>query len=249
MRDSFCSQGTALTRYAARFNAVEINSTFHRSHRRSTYENWAASVPAEFRFAVKMRRAISHELRLVGMDRELKVFLAEISALGSKLGPLLIQLPPSLVFDPKVASRFFRVIRSDYGNQIACEPRHPTWFSEEADQLLAEYHVTRVAADPARVPEAKEFGGWSGFRYIRLHGSPRMYYSSYSKPYLVELAARLAGRDVETWCIFDNTASGAACENALQVIGTMRGTTDHVDNCAATSRPLASQNLSSHPTS
>jgi uncharacterized protein YecE (DUF72 family) len=218
--NSFSAEGTALTRYAGRFNAVEINSTFYRPHRRSTYENWAASVPAEFRFAVKMRKTVTHELRLVNTDRELEVFLNETSALGPKLGPLLIQLPPSLRFDFGVASRFFRAVRSAFAHQIACEPRHPTWFSEEAGQLLEDYQVTRVAADPARAPEWEESGGWTGFRYIRLHGSPRMYYSSYSKPYLTQLAARLAARGVETWCIFDNTASGAACENALQVIGT-----------------------------
>jgi uncharacterized protein YecE (DUF72 family) len=124
-----------------------------------------------------------------------------------------------LAFDPDVASRFLRVIRSAFGRGLACEPRHPTWFTEEAGELLKAYQVARVAADPARVPQAGEFGGWEGLRYMRLHGSPRMYYSSYSESYLDRLAERLGDSKVETWCIFDNTASGAACENALRLFG------------------------------
>ena len=216
--DSFSGTGTALVRYATRFNAAEINSTFRRQHRRSTYETWAAAVPANFRFAVKLRKSITHQLKLVATEREVDAFLDEVSALGAKLGPLLIQLPPSLAFNPDTANSFFSHLCSHWDRQIACEPRNSTWFAESAGQLLRDYRVARVAADPARIPPAAEFGGWEGFRYIRLHGSPRTYFSSYSKPYLAQLAASLAESNVEAWCIFDNTASGAACENALQVI-------------------------------
>src|SRR3954449_13476072 len=82
-----------LERYGAVFNAVEINSSFYRPHRRATYERWAASVRDGFRFAVKMPKAITHERRLRDAGELLNRFLSEVAGLGPKLGPLLVQLP------------------------------------------------------------------------------------------------------------------------------------------------------------
>jgi uncharacterized protein YecE (DUF72 family) len=216
--EAFPTAGSGLVRYAARFGAAEINSSFHRSHRPSTYERWAASVPETFRFAAKLPKTITHERRLVDVEAQLGAFLDEVLGLGTRLGPLLIQLPPSLAFGPDTARRFLGLLRNRFGGSVACEPRHPTWFENEADGLLQDYEVARVAADPARVPDAAEPGGWPGLVYIRLHGSPRMYYSAYEAEYLDGLAARIARSTVETWCIFDNTTSGAACANALALL-------------------------------
>ena len=83
-----------------------------------------------------------------------------------------------------------------------------------------------MAADPARVPEAGEPGGWPGLVYYRLHGSPRMYYSDYSPAYLDALAASISaarGRGAPAWCIFDNTAAGAATPNALDLLERLEG--------------------------
>jgi uncharacterized protein YecE (DUF72 family) len=215
--DRFPSEGTGLERYAAVFNGAEINSTFYKPHRASTLERWAATVPDDFRFAAKIPKTITHEARLVDTAELFARFVEEMTPLGSKLGPLLVQLPPSLVFDPAVAAAFFAHARGAFTGALACEPRHPTWFEFEADALLRDHHVARVAADPARVPEAARPAGWEGLRYWRLHGSPRMYYSSYEPGYLAELTADLAAGPVEAWCVFDNTVSGAAAANALQV--------------------------------
>ena len=214
----FAEHGTGLERYAGRFDILEINSTFHRPHRPSTFERWADTVPDEFRFAVKLPKKISHELKLVDTDPELKAFLADVSALGHKLGVLLLQLPPSLAFEAGTARIFFELLRSMSCVSCVCEPRHPTWFEDEAHRLLCDYQIGRVAADPARVEAAGETAGWPDLRYIRLHGSPRMYYSSYDKQYLERLRVRLHTSLVDTWCIFDNTASGAACANALELL-------------------------------
>ena len=94
--DRFPEEGTHLARYAARFPAVEINSSFYKPHRPTTYARWAASVPADFRFSVKVPKVATHERRLVDADDVLDSFLAEATQLGDKLGPLLVQLPPSL---------------------------------------------------------------------------------------------------------------------------------------------------------
>jgi uncharacterized protein YecE (DUF72 family) len=216
--ENFSEIGSGLERYAARFAAAEINSSFHRSHKLGTYERWALSVPDGFRFAVKLPKTITHERRLIDTEAQVGAFLDEVAGLGSRLGPLLIQLPPSLPFDPKAARAFLDCLRVRCRGPVACEPRHATWFEEEADCLLRDFEVARVGADPARVPEAAEPGGWPGLVYMRLHGSPRMYYSAYELEYLERLEARLARSSVETWCIFDNTTSGAACANAIELL-------------------------------
>ena len=210
--------GSHLERYGAVLNAVEINSSFYRPHRTATYERWAASVPEDFRFAVKVPKAITHERRLKDVGDLLDRFLSEVGGLGPKLGPLLVQLPPSLTFQPGVADRFLSELRSRVEGSIVCEPRHASWFTPEVEALLDELRIARVAADPAPVPGADEPGGWRGLSYYRLHGSPRIYYSAYSAEYLAAIAevlARDAAAGVETWCIFDNTAAFAATGDAL----------------------------------
>ncbi len=210
--------GSHLERYSAVLNAVEINSSFYRPHRTTTYERWAASVPERFRFAVKVPKAITHEHRLKDADDLLDRFLSEVSGLGPKLGPLLVQLPPSLRFEVGVADTFLTEVRNRVGGPLVCEPRHATWFMPEVEGLLDELRIARVAADPAPVSGADKPGGWRGMSYYRLHGSPRIYYSAYSSEYLAAIAERIASdaaAGVETWCIFDNTAAFAATGDAI----------------------------------
>jgi uncharacterized protein YecE (DUF72 family) len=210
--------GSHLERYGAVFNAVEINSSFYRPHRTATYERWAASVPEDFRFAVKVPKAITHERRLNDVGDLLDQFLSEAGGLGPKLGPLLVQLPPSLTFQSGTADRFLSGLRSRVEGSIVCEPRHASWFTPEVETLLVELRIARVAADLAPVPGADKPGGWRGLSYYRLHGSPKIYYSAYSAEYLAAIAevlARNAATGVETWCIFDNTAAFAATGDAL----------------------------------
>jgi uncharacterized protein YecE (DUF72 family) len=216
----FSPTGTHLERYASVFNAVEINSCFYRPHRFATYERWAASVPADFRFAVKLPKAITHEVRLVRSMSLFERFLAETAGLGGKRGPVLVQLPPSLEFDPGIAIPFFTDLRHRFEGSVVLEPRHPSWFSTEVESLLIDCRVARVAADPARVPEAAQPAGYDRVVYFRLHGSPRVYYSAYPTEDLVRIADILQQRSAQaasTWCIFDNTALGAATADALVV--------------------------------
>jgi uncharacterized protein YecE (DUF72 family) len=212
-------RGTHLQRYAGRLPAVEINSSFYRPHRPATYERWAESVPEAFRFAVKVPREITHGRRLRDVAEPLDRFLSEAGALGAKLGPLLVQLPPSLRFDAAVAEAFFAALRARFAGDVVCEPRHPTWFGDAAERLLSTGRVARVAADPAPAPAAAQPGGWPGLVYYRLHGSPEMYTSNYGDDYLDVLAQTLdaAAQSAPTWCIFDNTIVGAATANALDL--------------------------------
>lgn len=219
IRDRFPEAASGLQRYAGRFDAAEINSTFYRSHRPGTYARWAQETPEGFRFAVKAPRTLTHERRRAEPEDLLDGFLAEARLLGSRLGPVLVQLPPSLAFDPAGAAGFFQALRDRFDGAVACEPRHATWFKAEADALLRRLRVARVAADPMRHPLAGTPGGWPELAYWRLHGSPRMYYSPYEERWLAELAERLrASSAAEVWCVFDNTTSGAAASDALRLL-------------------------------
>ncbi|MCJ8150184.1 DUF72 domain-containing protein [Shinella sedimenti] len=206
----FPEAGTGLERYAAVFDGVEVNSTFYRHHQVKTFERWAASVPEHFRFAVKIPREITHTERLRGIDGLFDAFLNEIRSLKDKLGPLLCQLPPSLEFDATMADEAFAAMRYNHAGMIVVEPRHNSWASEPAESLLQRHAIERVLADPAPVWPETSFD--KPPKYVRLHGSPKIYYSSYSKAGIERFGKRLAD---DSWCIFDNTASGAAIENAL----------------------------------
>jgi uncharacterized protein YecE (DUF72 family) len=220
----FATGGTHLQRYARMLRCAEINSSFHRPHPAMTNAKWAAATPAGFLFAVKVPRTITHDQQLRRARLPLDRFLAETSGLGPKRGPLLVQLPPSLAFDRRVAARFFDLLRSRYEGATVCEPRHPTWFTTDAEQLLVRYRVARVAADPPPAAGAGPPGGWSGIVYYRWHGSPRKYWSRYDAATMSTLADALrAVRASEVWCIFDNTASGAALENARELSVLMHG--------------------------
>jgi uncharacterized protein YecE (DUF72 family) len=217
---AFPCTGSHLERYARALPAVEINSSFYRPHRTATYARWAASVPTDFRFAVKVPRAVTHERRLVDAAEPLAPFLDDIAALGLTLGPLLVQLPPSLRYDGTAVERFFGSLRERFAGEVVCEPRHASWFTDLAEACLSAFRVARVAADPAVVPRAAEPGGWTGLVYIRLHGSPKMYRSAYPPEALDRTAQRLRAALDEgqtCWCIFDNTALGEATANALDL--------------------------------
>ena len=224
---SFPGEGPHLARYARVLGCAEINSSFHRSHRSEVYARWAAATPPGFRFAVKLPRTITHEGRLRRAREPLTRFLAEAAGLGDRLAVLLVQLPPSFAFEARPARRFFDLLGEGFAGAVVCEPRHGSWFTAAADRALVACRVGRVAADPARWPEAAVPGGWLGADgdgrgavvYHRWHGAPRMYWSRYDLAWLRERAARLRQwpPDADCWCVFDNTAGGGAIANALEL--------------------------------
>jgi len=224
VQEHFPRQGSHLQRYAAVFPAVEINTSFYRPHLPATYARWRDSVPPGFRFAVKVPREITHRLRMQEADAALEKFAGEVAHLREKLGCLLVQLPPSLRYDGEVAQAFFRRLRRLADVPLACEPRPLTWVAADAAQMLDRLGVAYVTADPAVAPVPQPVTE-SPLLYIRLHGSPQMYHSPYSQDCLDALAERIGraargGRQV--WCVFDNTASGAAQPNALSLLARLQ---------------------------
>ena len=246
--DRFPADGSALERYAAVFDAVEINSSFHRPHRESTYARWREAVSGNFRFSVKLARTITHDAALERPGPLLDEFLRPVRALRDRFACLLVQLPPKLVFDPSVARRFFTALAAHDVPAVALEPRHPSWFTPEADAFLDRQGIARVAAHPPRAPGGDRPGGSTTFAYWRLHGAPRTYYSSYDQAFLEGLARDVGGCTPRDWCIFDNTAGNAAVHNALDLARRLQAL-DEPDAATLRSRTDAMSRRVSHPES
>jgi uncharacterized protein YecE (DUF72 family) len=220
LRDYFPEGDNLLWRYSRVFNAVEINSSFYKHHKSSTYERWRDEVPENFRFSVKLSRHLTHELKLQVSEHDFDLALQPLFELKEKLGCLLVQLPPSLMFDLKTAPTFFAGLREKYSGLLVLEPRHPSWISQAALNMLKINQVSLVHADPT------PFTAVTKLReelptYLRLHGSPVMYESSYSEMklarYMVEMD-RIRSTGVSPWCIFDNTKFGHATTDALKLM-------------------------------
>lgn len=214
---------TGLQRYAATFDFVEINSSFYRQIRPATYEKWGAEVPDDFSFAVKMHRLVTHYTRLKNTET-LKDFFASVSGLGQKLGAVLVQLPPTLSFDQEIVAPFFGALRRIYQGCAVCEPRHASWSDDGARDLLAAYDIGPVLTEiPGEGDDPLRGAAPAIPLYVRLHGTPRKYYSSYSGEDLRRLADFLAGHEKRRrYVVFDNTAGPAGVRNALELQGLLR---------------------------
>ena len=175
------SEGPSLQRYAARFSAVEINSSFYRPHRPSTYARWADTVPSTFKFAVKIPKAITHVKRLVdvGNAPSRSLWLRFVASAKSWVACSCschrrsdIQLPQT---------HFSSALRRHFAGAVVLEPRNHEWFTPRVEGMLAANGISRAAADPGIQASACEPGGWTGLAYYRLHGWPQVYFSSYSR--------------------------------------------------------------------
>jgi len=213
----FGAGDSMLARYATRFDMVEINSSFYRPHRATTYARWADSVPPDFRFSVKLPRAITHEARLRGCGPALDTFFDAAGALGDRFGCVLVQLPPSLAFDARTAATFFAMLARRWPGRVACEARHASWFTQDAGALLTREGIAGVAADPPRHGDDARPGGATGFAYWRWHGAPEIYYSDYPPSALDAIADAVRAGPTDAWVVFDNTAAGHAVPNAAQL--------------------------------
>ena len=174
-------------------------------------------MPAGFRFSVKAPRTITHEAKLNCSSEVLSAFLEQIEFLREKLGPVLIQLPPSLGFDHARVRKFLSLLRGSFSGDVVWEPRHASWFEDQSNNLLKEFHIARVAADPACVPASARPGGLASLAYFRLHGSPRRYFSAYSSDSLNMLVAQLAvlGEGARFGFFLENPPLGAESRKAL----------------------------------
>lgn len=207
--------------YARVFPTVELNASFYRMQQAATYGKQAAAVPEGFVFAVKAHRSITHEMRLEGVEARWREFVSSAMALGKKLGPVLLQFPPSFRCRPDLLEAFLGERQRDAGEapRLAFEFRHASWFESGILDLLRAHGAAMVLADSSRYPRAP-LEITARFTYLRFHGPEALFASSYSATQLREWARRIrewisGGLDV--YAYFNNDAEGCAVRNALML--------------------------------
>ncbi|HEY0002554.1 MAG TPA: DUF72 domain-containing protein [Actinoplanes sp.] len=210
-----------LEHYAERFDVVEVNNAFYRLPERSTFQQWRDRTPAGFEFAVKMSRYLTHVKRLNDPAEPVARFLERAEALGDKLGPVLLQLPPTLRADldalDKTLSLFPERVR------VVVEPRHDTWFTDDCRRLLERHGAALCWAD-RKGRAITPLWTTAAFGYLRLHEGRARPWPRYGRAALTTWVERLA--DVsQAYVFFNNDPGGAAVIDAgvLAAIAARRG--------------------------
>lgn len=211
--------GKWLEYYATRFDCVELNASFYRMPQEPTIKNWLARAPAGFKFCPKMSRFITQLKKLGDVEEPLALFFERFDHLKSALGPVLVQLPPSLGFHPERTEHFFQLLQPHQGYRFALEARHANWLGQPALDLLRRYHIAFVISQSDGRFPYKEVTT-TDFVYLRFHGPGALYASEYSVEMLSAYASKIKswiqeGRDV--WAFFNNDRAGYAVKNALQL--------------------------------
>lgn len=194
---------------AEHVDTVEINSSFYHPQPRTNYLKWVAETPPDTTFSVKGPKLVTHVKRLRDTEEPLRAFFDSL-ALGTKQGPVIWQLPPSLRFDRRVLEDFLAVLPP---GRHALEPRHESFRTDTYFDLLHEHGVAHVVSDAPTFPCIEAVT--ADFAYVRLHGHDELYISSYDDRALDEWAERIRGWNRDTYVYFDNTMHGAAPYNAL----------------------------------
>ncbi len=215
------TQGKRLLEYYAQsFDCVELNATFYRLPTEKTVQGWAGRTPEGFAFCPKVSRLITHSKRLTGVEDLLQGFLERLSSLESKLGPVLVQLPPNLAFDEPTVRSFAETLdETARGWRFALEARHPSWTKQQALDLLAERSIAWVVADSGDRFVSRE-AVTADFVYLRLHGPEELYSSRYTEEQLHAYADKAAGwlaTGHDVWAMFNNDYQAHAVHNARRL--------------------------------
>lgn len=204
--------------YATHFNTVELNNTFYRLPSEAAFANWHDSTPADFVFAVKVSRFITHIKRLKDAEEPVETFLSRAKALGEKLGPLLYQLPPNMHRNDERLESFLSILPQ--GMEHVFEFRHRSWLEDEVFETLHKYNAGLCVFD---MPDLScPLMTTADFAYIRFHGSTGLYWSCYSDEELAEWAGRLAALSAslkKLYIYFNNDAEAFAVKNAVTLRG------------------------------
>ncbi|BCJ56401.1 histidine kinase [Actinoplanes sp. NBRC 14428] len=206
-----------LERFAGAFATVEINNAFYRLPERDTFARWRARTPDDFCFAVKMSRYLTHIKRLKEPAEPVARFLSRADALGDKLGPVLIQLPPTLKVDvaalDETLSLFPREVR------VAVEPRHDSWWTDDVREVLERHNAALSWADRKGRPMTPL---WltADFAYLRMHEGRAQPWPHYGRASLASWLERLPA--VRTYVYFNNDPGGAAVTDATAMAAMAR---------------------------
>jgi len=200
--------------YTHHFTTVELNNSFYRLPSESAFANWHDSSPANFAFAVKVSRFITHIKRLKNSEEAVEKFVGRAKILAEKLGPLLYQLPPNMHRNDEVLESFLPTLPQ--GMKHVFEFRHQSWLEDKVFQILHKHNVGFCVFDMPSV--SCPLVATDDFAYVRFHGSTGLYYSCYSDEELADWAKRLANLAQNLKAIyiyFNNDAEAFAVRNAI----------------------------------
>lgn len=203
--------------YSTQYNCTEINSSFYRIPLAKTAEKWAATVPDDFLFCTKLYRGITHFKKLKNPEADLQVFFERMAPLQPHLAMVLVQLPPSLAFNPEIVASFYealKIYQPDYN--FALEARHKSWFTDESLLMMSEAGITHVISDAGNFYVGHKTVTTDKV-YIRMHGRNALFSSSYTHNELDELASEIIEylqEELTVFIFFNNTMHGNAVLNA-----------------------------------
>lgn len=224
-KDKFYPEGLKQTSwldyYTQHFNITELNASFYHLPKKQTTEMWNEKVPDDFKFCPKMSRYVTHLKRLNEPEEGFKNFFDVFAPLAKKLGPVLIQLPPSLKFEPDKTEHLYKLCKQQYSDFLfALEVRHDTWMSDESFALMKQYNIAFVISQSAAgFPYTEKVT--AQHVYVRFHGPGKLYASSYTDEQLLHYAHlfkqwKKQGHSV--WAFFNNDVGGYAIDNAKKLI-------------------------------
>jgi uncharacterized protein YecE (DUF72 family) len=215
-----------LAYYAGRYATVENNSTFYRLPSRDTFADWQARIPADFVMTIKASRYLTHIRRLRDPEEPVAKLMAAAAGLGGRLGPVLLQLPPNLTADPGRLEACLAAFGRYHGTgprapdgpgraagiQVAVEPRHPSWWTEEVRQVLAGHGAALCWADQHGRP-VTPLWRTAGWGYLRFHQGAAQPWPRYGPRALRSWMDRLAATwpdEATVYVYFNNDPGGAA---------------------------------------
>jgi uncharacterized protein YecE (DUF72 family) len=205
--------------YSRLFDTVELNNSFYRLPTEAAFDDWRTSTPANFLFSVKASRFITHVKRLKEPEAALETLLTRASCLGSKLGPILFQLPPRWQMNQERLEGLLKLLPPRF--RFVFEFRDPTWITPEIDKLLATYGAAFCIYELAGYHTPLTVT--TDFAYVRLHGPiPQKYQGSYDHVCLQEWSRQIgewAKKLSAVYIYFDNDQAGYAAQNALALKG------------------------------
>lgn len=207
-------QADWLAYYAQRFATVEINATFYRLPKPERFDEWAATVPEGFTFAVKASQYLTHRKRLKDPDEPVATLLERARRLGGALGPVLVQLPPNFKANPERLAQALDAFPSDVA--VAVEPRHESWWTDEVAKVLSEYDAALVWADQDSAWQ-QPMWATASWGYVRLHGGTGSPPGGYGDTRLQRIAGEIAEAwpaDAPVYVYLNNDGYGCAVRDA-----------------------------------
>jgi uncharacterized protein YecE (DUF72 family) len=202
--------------YVGRFDTVESNAAFYRLPRAETFASWRERTPVRFVMAVKVTRYVTHIKRLAEPGESIRRFCDNARHLGPKLGPVLLQLPPSLRADTGRLSEALDAFPP--GWRVSVEFRHETWFTEEVRQLLTDRGVASCLTDRGE-KDTSPVWRTADWTYLRFHegvADPRPCYRPERLERWADQLAELWGADADAYVYFNNDPRACALRDAYR---------------------------------